>query len=219
VVKVLALKRIPFLMALLLVPAASAKADPVVFTFDDLTPGNAVVRLQPGNVVVLSFISASGAGGSASSVVRVVQTSSATSPPNALFSSGHTDSVGTYDSLLIFFSGPQSSGPGCQPCTDFLSLNVMGTTAGQTEPWRVVFYNSQREALFTVTGVTDQLVSFFSASRDIRSASLFTTNGGREGIDNLTYNSPIPEPATVLTLGTGLLGAAAMRRRHKRRRA
>lgn len=215
----MSLKRLSFLLVLLLASAVSAKADPIVLTFDDLTPGFHVgTTLLPGNPLVYSFNS-SVSGNTFHSIVRVAQTGQATSPPNALFSSLITDNIGTRDSLGIAFDGPQFPGdPNCQPCTDFVSFNIVGTVSGQTEQWRVVFYSRQGAELFTVTGVTDQLVSFFSENREIGGVRIFTTNGGREGIDNLTYNSPIPEPATAFMLGTGLVGTlAAMRRRRWRK--
>jgi len=71
----------------------------------------------------------------------------------------------------------------------------------------------------TAYGSGIQTASYSSASWNIdyvmihRSGELWSTGGS---LDNLRYASAIPEPTTMLLLGTGLLGLAGARRRMKK---
>ncbi|OGC80872.1 MAG: hypothetical protein A2W07_01680 [candidate division Zixibacteria bacterium RBG_16_43_9] len=44
----------------------------------------------------------------------------------------------------------------------------------------------------------------------------FSDNGGFVSLSTLRYDSPIPEPGTLVLLGTGLLGLGAFRFRRKK---
>jgi hypothetical protein len=80
----------------------------------------------------------------------------------------------------------------------------------------VVIYDNQGQILDSVSGTTDTTVIFSRTIPDIHRFVLFASTR-YEGIDNLSFNTPdIPEPATILLLGTGLAGvSAALRKRRK----
>jgi hypothetical protein len=108
-----------------------------------------------------------------------------------------------------------------QATTDLLSFAVVGTQAGQTDPWHAVIFGlgdfgGVTSPLEIVSGTTDRVVTFLRPQRDIWGL-LFVTTSSFEGIDDLTFNTPaIPEPTTLVLVGSGLVFCARRLRRSRR---
>jgi hypothetical protein len=90
----------------------------------------------------------------------------------------------------------------------------------------VSFFRRDGSVIDTIilAGLAD---AFYGFSReggvnDIAGISIFNDDGGGVGFDNLLHDVPastgVPEPATLLLLGSGLAAAAARRRRGRNRR-
>lgn len=210
-----------FITCMLFAGASPARADalyPVTITFDDMTAGRAIMT-QP------TIWSIRGSARFDSSFTqrgefRVATHPQATTSPNAAFGVGPLVGDPSFDSLQIHFNSTCPSCPlsiPCPRCTDFVSLNVVGTQPGQTAAWDLVFYNFNGTAIHRVTGTTDQFVIFSSTMQDIAVVRFFASpnSANREGVDTITYNAPVPEPATLALFGTGLAVLGAARKRRK----
>lgn len=215
-------------LLLVLCAAMSAKADPVVITFDDLPPGAGASYPELGIGFQTVFTNASGhvvSNGSA----FVQSSGQANTPPNAAFGDQlnplallHNNVAGEFY-LRISGNNPFSIG---RATTDFVSFYVVGTLPGQTDYWTVAFYDLSFNPydlttglIGTVTGTTDSFVSF-SSDHNIHAFVLITSGPNRrEGIDTVSFNAPqVPEPATLLLLSTGLTGVAAKAYRRRKGR-
>jgi hypothetical protein len=205
--------------------ALSAKADPIVITFDDVPSGTYATYNPAGIGFHTVHTNTNGEVMSTSSAI-IQSSSQANTPSNAIFGGQlnplallHNNVAGQF---LIAIPAPPH--PVNRATTDFVSLHVVGTVPGQTNPWTVAFYDLTYNPydltvglIGTVSGLTDQFVSF-SYEKGIHAFVLMNSGPNlQEGIDTVSFNAPqVPEPATLVLLGTGITAMAS--KLHRRRK-
>ncbi len=92
---------------------------------------------------------------------------------------------------------------------NFTSIEIV-----QTSSPLYYIMGSNGASVYLPDGVSDHVMTFSEFS-EVRYIDILGDTGNCLTIDNLVYN-PVPEPTTMLLLGTGLIGLAGFRRRKKK---
>jgi len=126
-------------------------------------------------------------------------------------------------SFMILWRDSLTPGVLLPGTTDYVSFNIVSRRPGQMDPWMVAIFGAggsifdevNMRRLEVMTGTGDGFVSFTSPGFDIAGFVLFASSR-REGVDNLSFNTPqVPEPTTLLLLATGLAGVGGAVRKKR----
>lgn len=197
---------LPSLLAsmLLIFAAATVRADEITFNND--TPG---IQSQPFQSVDSTLVTFSTS--SSLSSLQVVNFLSVSNNTNALFLPGPASDV-----LIIEFSSLVTSLsldfgfdlPSDPQSTAVLTVFLNGVQVGQT----VMLANQN--------GLVDQTIFFSGALFNQATFSMALASNpaccSTELVDNVVF-TPVPEPATIILLGSGLAGVVVKARKRRKR--
>jgi hypothetical protein len=175
---------------------ASAETIFINHDFDDRTPG-----VQGYFDRGLSLVT--GPNGVFNSI-EIVSTSDAVSPPNVVRAA---IAGAPLEGRFMFADTPHFT-----PATDNLFFSITGIRES-VNPYTIRLFDRGGSVLTEFTGNITQGVGFHRFAPDIASFS-FQPGDPSHGLDDLRYSPPvIPEPATMLLVGSGLIGAVVRKRR------
>jgi hypothetical protein len=198
------------LFALFVLGAGKAKADPVTITFDDAAQGQvAHNRYFPQGLVLLSgFMDVPGHVTFFYPGFRIAPAGGGS---NAAFSANTTGEP-RWQNLYgeFYFAGTPN-----RATVSFLSFDVVGNSPGSLDSWRAVIYGIHDNELGVVNGTGNGTVIFSRAFGEVLHF-VFYAGSASQGIDNVTFQTePVPEPATLILLASGLTGSVVARRRRR----